>query len=167
MKSILEEIKDHLPVTLQVQLWSAATLSFYGSRVKSARQRINSRHAQLQLKAEIADKCQRLNEKKTALNAKTDTSVSTAELEALRKELEDLEEKVRATKRRIQDQEALIARSREEAEDLKAQLKTGLSEIRALNKQLVKGKDEDDEAEIAAVDRVRADALRAFEAFLQ
>ena len=167
VKSILEEIKDHLPVTLQVQLWPAATLSFYGSRVKLARQRINSRHAQLQLKAEIADKCQRLNEKKTALDAKTDTSVSTAKLEALRKELEDLEEKVRATKRRIHDQEALIARSREEAEDLKVQLKTDLSEIRALSKQLVKGKDEDDEAEIAAVDRVRADALRAFEAFLQ
>ncbi|KAK1642016.1 hypothetical protein QYE76_059821 [Lolium multiflorum] len=39
--------------------------------------------------------------------------------------------------------------------------------IRALNKQLVTGKDEDDEAEIAEVDRVRADALSAFEAFLQ
>ena len=160
VKSILEEIKDHLPVTLQVKLWPAATLSFYGSRVKS-------RHAQLPLKADIADKCQRLNEKKAALDAKTDTSVSTAKLEALRKELEDLEERVRATKQLIHDQEALIARSQEEAEDLKVQLKTDLSEIRALSKRLVKGNDDDDEAEIAAVDRVRADALRAFEAFLQ
>ena len=154
-------------MTLQVKLWPAASLSLYKSGVKLARQRIDSRHAQLPLKADIADKCQRLNEKKAALDAKTDTSVSTAKLEALRKELEDLEERVRATKQLIHDQEALIARSQEEAEDLKVQLKTDLSEIRALSKQLVKGKDEDDEAEIAAVDRLRADALRAFEAFLQ
>ena len=167
VKSILEEIKDHLPVTLEVKLWPAATLSFYGSRVKLSRQRIDSRHAQLPLKADIADKCQRLNEKKAALDAKTDTSVSTAKLEALRKELENLEEKVRATKQLIYDEEALIARSQEEAEGLKAQLKTDLAEIRALNKQLVTGEDKDDEAEIALVDRFRADALRALEAFLQ
>ena len=167
VKSILEELKDHLPVTLQVKLWPVVTLSFYGSRVKSARQRIGLRHAQLPLKADIADRCQRLNEKKAALDAKTDTSVSTAELETLRKELEDLEERVRATKQLIHAKEALIARSQEEAEGLKVQLQTDLAEIRALNKQLVTGKDEDDEAEIAEVDRVRADALRAFEAFLQ
>ncbi|KAK1677548.1 hypothetical protein QYE76_038396 [Lolium multiflorum] len=125
VKIILEEIQPHLPVTLQVKLWPVVTLSAYRSRVKLARQRIDLRHAQLPLKADIADKCQRLNEKKAALDAKTDTSVSTAELETLRKELEDLEER------------------------------------------LVTGKDEDDEAEIAEVDRVRADALRAFEAFLQ
>ncbi|KAK1692083.1 hypothetical protein QYE76_008780 [Lolium multiflorum] len=167
VKSILEDIQPHLPVTLQVKLWPVVTLSAYRSRVKLARQRIDLRHAQLPLKADIADKCQRLNEKKAALDAKTDTSVSTAELETLRKELEDLEERVRATKQLIQDKEALIARSQEEAEGLKAQLKTDLAEIRALNKQLVTGKDEDDEAEIAEVDRVRADALRALEAFLQ
>ena len=90
-----------------------------------------------------------------------------AELETLRKELEDLEERVRATKQLIHAKEVLIARSQEEAEGLKVQLQTDLAEIRALNKQLVTGKDEDDEAEIAEVDRVRADALRAFEAFLQ
>ena len=84
----------------------------------------------------------------------------------MRKELEDLEERVRATKQLISDKEALIARSQEEAEGLKAQLKTDLAEIRDLHKQLVTGQDEDDEAEIAEVDRVRADALRAFEAFL-
>ncbi|KAK1617063.1 hypothetical protein QYE76_022580 [Lolium multiflorum] len=120
VKSVLEEIKHHLPVTLQVKLWP---LSVYGSRVKLARQRINLRHAQLPLKADIADKCHRLNEKKAALDAKTDTSASTAELETLRKELADLEERVRATKQLIHDKEALIARSQEEAEGLKAQLK--------------------------------------------
>ncbi|KAK1685000.1 hypothetical protein QYE76_045848 [Lolium multiflorum] len=165
VKSILEDIQPHLPVTLQVKL--VVTLSAFRSRVKSARQRIDLRHAQLPLKADIADKCQRLNEKKAALDAKTDTSVSTGELEALRKELEDLEERVRATKKLIHDKEALITRSQEEAEGLKAELKTDLAEIRALNRQLVTGKDEDDEAKIAEVDRVRADALQALEAFLQ
>ncbi|KAK1665944.1 hypothetical protein QYE76_054103 [Lolium multiflorum] len=167
IKSILEDIQPHLPVTLQVKLWPVVTLSAYKSRVTLARQRIGLRHAQLPLKADIADKCQRLNEKKATLDAKTDTSVSTAELEVLRKELEDLEERVRVTKQLVQDKEALIAHSHEEAEGLKAELKTDLAEIRALNKQLVTGQDEDDEAEIAEVDRVRASALRALEAFLQ
>ncbi|KAK1677759.1 hypothetical protein QYE76_038607 [Lolium multiflorum] len=76
---------------------------------------------QLPLKADIADKCQRLNEKKAALDTKTDTSTSAAELEILRKELEDLEERVRVTKQLIQDKEALIARSHEEAEGIKAE----------------------------------------------
>ncbi|KAK1669350.1 hypothetical protein QYE76_057509 [Lolium multiflorum] len=149
IKSILEDIQPHLPVTLQVKLWPVVTLSAYRSRVT------------------LAHKCQRLNEKKASLDAKTDTSVSTAELETLRKELEDLEERVRVTKHLIQNKEALIARSHEEAEGLKAGLKTDLAEICALNKQLVTGQDEDDEAEIAEVDRVRATALRALEAFLQ
>ncbi|KAK1651147.1 hypothetical protein QYE76_068952 [Lolium multiflorum] len=130
VKSILEDIQPHLPVTLQVKLDVVTRLP-------------------------------------TALDAKTDTSASTAELETLRKELEDLEERVRATKQLIQDKEALIAHSHEEAEDLKAELKTDLAEIRALNKQLVTGQDEDDEAEIAEVDRVRVNALLALEAFLQ
>ncbi|KAK1604324.1 hypothetical protein QYE76_027997 [Lolium multiflorum] len=167
IKSILEDLQPHLPVTLQVKLWPVVTLSAYRSRVTLARQRIGLRHAQLPLKSNIADKYQRLNEKKAALDAKTETSISTAELEILRKELEDLEERVRVTKQLIQDKEALIARSHEEAEGLKAELKTDLAEIRALNKQLVTGQDEDDEAEIAEVDRVRASALHALEAFLQ
>ncbi|KAK1687227.1 hypothetical protein QYE76_048075 [Lolium multiflorum] len=138
VKSILEDIQPHVPVTLQVKLWPVVTVCL-----------------------------QWLNEKKAALDAKTDTSVSAAELETLRKELEDLEERVRVTKQLIQDKEALIARSHEEAADLKAELKTDLAEIRALNKQLVTGQDEDEEGEIAEVDRVRVTALRALEAFLQ
>ncbi|KAK1556090.1 hypothetical protein QYE76_017318 [Lolium multiflorum] len=115
----------------------------------------------------IKEKCQRLNEKKTALDAKTDTSANNAELETLRKELESLEEKVRMTKQLIQEKETFIARSREEAQGLTADLKTDLAEIRALSGQLVTGKDEDDETEIAEVDRIRADALRALDEFLQ
>ncbi|KAK1693425.1 hypothetical protein QYE76_010122 [Lolium multiflorum] len=120
VKSVLEDIQPHLPVTLQVKLWPVVTLSAYRSRVTLA-----------------------------PLDAKTDTSDSTAELATLRKELEALEEKVRATKQLIEAKEALIAHSLEEAEGLKAELKTDLAEIRALNKQLVAGKDEDDEAEMA------------------
>jgi hypothetical protein len=167
VKGIIEDLPPHLPVTLQVKLWPVVTLSAFRSRVQLARQRINLRQAQLPLKADIADKCQRLNEKKVALDAKTDTSVSSTELETLRKELEDLEERVRMTKQLIQEKEALIARSREEAEGLRTELKTDLAEIRSLNSQLVTGKDEDDEAEIAEVDRIRADALHALTVFLQ
>ncbi|KAK1626452.1 hypothetical protein QYE76_000767 [Lolium multiflorum] len=153
IKGILDEIQPHLPVTLQVKLWPAVTLSAFKSRVQSARQRITLRHAQLPLRADIAEKCQRLNEKKTALDAKTDTSANNAE--TLRKELESLEEKVRMTKQLIQEKETFIARSREEAQGLTADLKTDLAEIRALSSQLVTGKDEDDETEIAEVDRIR------------
>ena len=167
VQTVLDEIKDHIPVKLQLKLWPVATLSFYRSRVKSARERIHSRQAQLPLKADIANKCHRLNQTKASLDAKTDTSASTAELATLKKELEDLEEKVRATKQLISDKEAFIARSQDEADGLRAQLKTDLAELRALNKQLVVGKNEDDEAEIAEVDSVRADALHALEAFLQ
>ena len=167
VKGILEDIQPHLPMTLQVKLWPAVTLSVFKSRVQSARQRINLRHTQLPLRADIADKCQRLNEKKAALDAKTDTSANSAELGTLRKELENLEERVRVTKQLIQDKETLIARSQEEAKGLTADLKTDLAEIRALSSQLVTGKDEDDEAEIAEVDRIRADALHALNAFLQ
>jgi chromosome segregation ATPase len=167
VKNILEGIQPHVPVTLQLKLWPVVTLSAFRSRVQLARQRIDLRHTQLPLKADIADKCQRLNEKKAALDAKTDTSVNTAELEILRKELKDLEEQVRVTKELIYDKEASIARSQREAEGLKAELKTDLAEIRALNKQLVTGKDDDDKAEIVEVDHVRAGALRALETFLQ
>jgi chromosome segregation ATPase len=167
VKAILEEIKHQLPVALQVKLWPVVTLSFYGSRVRLARQRIDQRRAQLSVKADIAEKCRRLNEKKASLDAKADNSAGTTELVALRQELEALEERVRTVKQLIHDKETLMARSQEEAEGIRAQLKAGLAEIRALDKQLVAGKDEDDEAEIAEVDHVRADALVALEAFLQ
>ncbi|KAK1680464.1 hypothetical protein QYE76_041312 [Lolium multiflorum] len=119
------------------------------------------------LRADIAEKCQRLNEKKAALDAKTAASTHSARLETLRKELEDLERRAREIKQLIQDEESLIARSQEEAQGLTADLKTDLAEIRALSSQLVMGRDEDDEVEIAEVDRIRADALHALNAFLQ
>ncbi|KAK1649936.1 hypothetical protein QYE76_067741 [Lolium multiflorum] len=81
------------------------------------------------------EKCQRLNEKKAALDAKTATSTHSARLETLRQELEDLERRARETKQLIQDEESLIARSEEEAQGLTADLKTDLAEIRALSSQ--------------------------------
>ncbi|KAK1613774.1 hypothetical protein QYE76_019291 [Lolium multiflorum] len=166
-KGILEDIQLHLPMTLQVKLWPAVTLPVFKSRVQSARQRIALRHSQLPLRADIAERCRRLNEKKAALDAKTDTSATRAELETLRKELEDLEERVRVTKQLIQDKEAFVARSQDEAKSLTAGLKTDLAEIRTLSHQLVTGKDEDDKAEIAEADRVRVDAILALGVFLQ
>ena len=97
-------------MALQVKLWPTATLSFYKPRLQLARQRIGLRRAQLPLKVGIEEKCHQLNEKKAASDAKTDTTASISTLESLRKELEDLEEKARATRQRIHDEEASIAR---------------------------------------------------------
>jgi hypothetical protein len=70
------------------------------------------------LKADIAERCRVVNDKKVTLDAKTDTSTSTQRLELLERELEDLKERVRATKQLIQDEKNLIASSKQEAEDL-------------------------------------------------
>jgi hypothetical protein len=56
------------------------------------------------LKANIAKRCQLVNNKKATLDAKTDTSVSSQRLELMERELEDLKERVRATERLIQDE---------------------------------------------------------------
>ena len=101
------------------------------------------------------------------MDAKADTSASTQRLKFLKKELEDFKEKVRATEQLIQDEETFIANSKREAEGLAAQLKTELEELSVLNRQIVAGKDEDDEAVIAEADRVRVEAIRAIETFLQ
>jgi uncharacterized protein involved in exopolysaccharide biosynthesis len=65
--------------------------------VEKAHHRIEARHSQASLKADIAERCRVVNDKKEALDAKTDTSASTQRLELLERELEDLKERVRAT----------------------------------------------------------------------
>jgi predicted nucleic acid-binding Zn-ribbon protein len=85
----------------------------------------------------------------------------------LEKELEDLEAKVRAAKQRIQEEKDLIAGSKQEAEALTSELKTDLAELSNLSKQVVPGVDEEDEAVLAEVDRIRLDAIAAIDAFLQ
>jgi hypothetical protein len=69
--------------------------------VEKAHRRIEARRSQASLKANIAKKCQLANDKKAALDAKTDTSASSQRLELLERGLEDLKERVRATKRLI------------------------------------------------------------------
>jgi polyhydroxyalkanoate synthesis regulator phasin len=62
--------------------------------VEKARHRIEARRSHTSLKADIAEKCRLVNDKKAALDAKTDTSASSQRLDLLERELEDLKERV-------------------------------------------------------------------------
>jgi chromosome segregation ATPase len=154
IKQILDEVSSQLPVSLQVKLLPAGYLSSFQANVAEARRRIETRRSQSLLRTIIAEMCQSINKKKAALDAKID------------KELEDLEAKVQATKQRIQEEKNLIAGSKQEAEVLTTELKTDLAELNSLNKQVVPGADEEDEAVLAEVDRIRLDAIAAIDAFL-
>jgi uncharacterized protein involved in exopolysaccharide biosynthesis len=101
-----------------------------------------------------------------ALDAKTDTSASSQRLELLERELEDLNERVRATEWLIQDEKNLIACSKQEAEDLTTQLKIELAELSTLSQEIVLGEDKDDEAAIAEADCVCLEAKAAIDEFL-
>jgi chromosome segregation ATPase len=167
VKQILEEIKPQLPEVLQIKLWPTGHLPFFQAKVEMARHRIEARRSQAPLRADIAERCHLLNEKKAALNAKANTSAHSRGLRLLEKELEDLKAKVQATEQRIQDEKDLIARSAQEAENLTTQLKTELIELSVLSQQIVSGEDKDDEAVIAEPDRVRLEAIAAIDEFLQ
>jgi hypothetical protein len=133
VRQILEEIKPQLPEDLQIKLWPTGHLPFFRAKVEKARQRIEARHSQAPLKADIAERCRLVNKKKAALDAKTDTSAHSQRLQLLEKELEDLKAKVRATELRIQEEKNLIASYKQEAEDLTAQLKIELAELSILS----------------------------------
>jgi hypothetical protein len=135
--------------------------------VEKARRRIEAHRSQASLKADIAEKCQLVNDKKVALDAKTDTSTSSQRLDLLERELEDLKERVRATERLIQDKKNFIASSKQEAEYLASQLKIELAEQAILSRKIVSGEDKDDEAAIVEADRVRLEAIGAIDEFLQ
>ena len=83
IKEILEQIETQLPESLQVKLWPAGHLPFFRAEVKAAQQRIELRHSQIPLKADIAKKCKLLNQKKATLDAKADISKSTRRLNLL------------------------------------------------------------------------------------
>jgi hypothetical protein len=102
VKNLFEEIK----------LWPAEHLPFFRAKVEKAHRRIEARRSHAFLKADIVERCWLVNDKKAALDAKTDTSASSQRLELLEKELEDLKERVRATERLIQDEKNLIANSK-------------------------------------------------------
>jgi hypothetical protein len=94
MKHLMEEIQPQLLEVLQIKLWLARHLPFFRAKVEKARRRIETRRSQASLKADIAEKCQLVNDKKVALDAKTDTSASSQRLDLLERELEDLKERV-------------------------------------------------------------------------
>jgi hypothetical protein len=80
MKHLLEEIQPQLLEVLQIKLWPAGHLPFFRAKVEKARRRIEARRSQASLKADIAEKCRLVNDKKAALDAKTDTSASSQRL---------------------------------------------------------------------------------------
>jgi hypothetical protein len=133
VKHLFAEIKPQLPEVLQIKLWPAGYLPFFRAKVEKAHRRIEARHSHASLKADIAERCRVVNDKKAALDAKTDISMSNQRLKLLERELEDLKERVRATERLIQDEKNLIAISMQEVEDLTTQLKTELAELSALS----------------------------------
>jgi hypothetical protein len=94
VKHLFEEIKPRLLEVLQIKLWSPGHLPFFRAKVEKARRRIEVRHSQASLKANIVERCRLVNDKKAAMDAKTDTSTSFQRLELLKKELEDLKERV-------------------------------------------------------------------------
>jgi hypothetical protein len=111
-KHLFEEIKPQLLEVLQIKLWPVGHLPFFLVKVEKAHRRIKARRSQASLRANIAERCQLVNDKKVALDAKTDTSASSQRLELLERELEDLKERVQATERLIQDEKNLIASSK-------------------------------------------------------
>jgi hypothetical protein len=92
VKHLFEEIKPQLSEVLQIKLWPAGHLPFFRAKVEKVHRRIEARHSQASLKADIGERCRVVNDKKVAPDAKTDTSVSTQRLELLERELEDLKE---------------------------------------------------------------------------
>jgi chromosome segregation ATPase len=167
MKHLFEEIKPQLSEVLQIKLWSAGHLPFFRAKVEKAHRRIEARRSHASLKVNIAKRCRLVNDKKAALDAKTDTSVSSQRLDLLERKLEDLKERVRATESLIQDEKTIIASSKQEAEDLTTQLETELAELSTLSRQIVLGEDKDDEAAITEADSVRLEAIAAIDEFLQ
>jgi hypothetical protein len=80
--------------------------------VEKAHRRIEACCSQASLKADITEKCRLVNDKKAALDAKTDTSASSQRLDLLERELGDLKERVQATERLIQDEKNFMASSK-------------------------------------------------------
>ena len=87
-------------------------------------------------------------------------------LDLLKKELAELEEKVRTTKELIQAEETSLANSKQETQEITEQIQAEFAEINTLSRQMVTGNDKDDEAIVARADAVRTEAIHAIEEFL-
>ena len=166
IKNIFEQIEPQLPEPLQIKLWSASNLPFFRIEVSKAQQRMEARRSQTSLKADITQKCKALNQKKATLDIKADVSANMNRLNLLKKELAELEEKVRTTKELIQAEETSIANSKQETQEIAEQIQAEFAEISTLSRQIVTGDDKDDEAIIARADSVRTEAIHAIEEFL-
>jgi hypothetical protein len=166
IKNIFEQIESQLPEPLQIKLWPASNLPFFRVEVNRAQQRIKARRSQVSLKVDIAQKYKALNQKKATLDIKADVSANMNRLDLLKKELAELDEKVRATKKLIQAEEAFIANSKQETQKIAEQIQAEFAEISTLSRQIVTGDDKDDEAIIARADAVRTEAIHAIEEFL-
>jgi len=127
---------------------------------------MEARRSHASLKADITQKCKALNQKKTILDIKADMSANMNRLDLLKKELAELEEKVRTTKELLQAEETSIANSKQETQEIAKQIQAEFAEISTLSRQIVTGDDKDDEAIIARADTVRTEAIHAIEEFL-
>ena len=127
---------------------------------------MEARRSQASLKADITQKCKALNQKKATLDIKADVSTNMNRLDVLKKELMELEEKVRTTKELIQAEEASIANSKQETQEIAEQIQAEFAEISTLSRQMVIGNDKDDEEIVARADAVRTEAIHAIEEFL-
>ena len=166
IKNIFEQIETQLPEPLQIKLWSASNLPFFRIEVNKAQQRMEARRSQASLKADITQKYKALNQKKATLDTKADVSANKKRLDLLKKELAELEEKVRTTKELIQAEETSIANSEQETQEITEQIQAEFAEISTLSRQIVTGDDKDDEAIIARADAIRTEAIHAIEEFL-
>ena len=166
IKNIFEQIEPQLPEPLQIKLWSASNLPFFRIEVSKAQRRMEARRSQASLKADITQKCKALNQKKATLDIKADVSANMNRLNLMKKELAELEEKVRTTKELIQAEETSIANSKQETQEISKQIQTEFAEISTLSRQIVTGDDKDDEAIVARADAVRTEAIHAIEEFL-
>jgi len=166
VKNIFEQIEPQLPEPLQIKLWSASNLPFFRIAVSKAQRRMEARRSQASLKTDITQKCKALNQKKATLDIKADVSANMNRLDLLKKELAELEEKVRTTKELIQAEETSIANSKQETQEIAKQIQAEFAEISTLSRQIVTGDDKDDEAIIARADTVRTEAIHAIEEFL-
>ena len=127
---------------------------------------MEAHRSQASLKADITQKCKALNQKKATLDIKADVSANMNRLDLLKKELVELEEKVRTTKKLIQAEEASITNSKQETQEIAEQIQVEFAEISTLSRQIVTGDDKDDEAIVARADAVRTEAIHAIEEFL-
>ena len=144
IKNIFEQIESQLPEPLQIKLWPASNLPIFRVEVNRAQHRIEARRSQVSLKADIAQKCKALNQKKATLDIKADVSANMNRLNLLKKELAELEE----------------------TQEIAKQIQAEFAEISTLSRQIVTGDDKYDEAIVARADAVRTEAIHAIEEFL-